>query len=365
MAPTPQGLREAIVALASKGKSPPTICRELGLSRKVVEHWLRRHRETGGVARKPGSGRPPLLSRRAAQQALQLLTAGPGAPAKVVAQQLLTGGLCSRLVDKYTVIRAARQEAARQGQQLQVKRGRPVQQLSPKTREARLAFARQHAKRRWGDVLFTDRKKFMLRYPGACVRMVRWRLKGSPDEAPQASKPHYINIYAGISRHGVTRVRVVAGSSKHKSPYFNQKGEPARNITAGEYRDVLTDTLLPDGDALFGGVGIRHWTLMQDNDPSHSKAGLVLEEWCQTTGGKVKLLAKWPPSSPDLNPIENLWAWMQAEVDKLGVQSYAELEQAVRDVLAAAPPAMLRNLVDSMPGRLREVIKREGRRIGK
>ena len=27
---------------------------------------------------------------------------------------------------------------------------------------------------------------------------------------------------------------------------------------------------------------------------------------------------KWPPSSPDLNPIEKVWRWMKEELKKLG-----------------------------------------------
>ena len=123
---------------------------------------------------------------------------------------------------------------------LWVKRGRPPKALTQATKSKRLEFARANRSGMWAVVLFTDRKRFLLSYPGSKVRMIRWVEAGPEAEEQlavyQPNHPQSVNIYAGITKYGVTRVHVVAGSSKHTSNFHNKKGEPAKNITAEEYR---------------------------------------------------------------------------------------------------------------------------------
>jgi transposase len=77
----------------------------------------------------------------------------------------------------------------------------------------------------------------------------------------------------------------------------------------------------------------------------------------------------WPPYSPDLNPIENLWALMKAEIYRL----HPELEHApntdetLEALIAAAKeawlsirPEVLRSLSETMPHRVKAVIEAEG-----
>lgn len=66
---------------------------------------------------------------------------------------------------------------------------------------------------------------------------------------------------------------------------------------------------------------------------------------------------EWPPQSPDLNPIENLWAILDNRVEKTSVTNkqtyFAALEKAWNDL----DPQHLKNLVESMPKRLQMIIE--------
>jgi hypothetical protein len=150
----------------------------------------------------------------------------------------------------------------------------------------------------------------------------------------------------------------VAGTSQNQSRFLNKKGQVSKNITAAEYAAVVGDTFLPEGERLFGPIG---WILQQDNDPSHKRAAEnAVAAHNKKRGSNIQLLPSWPPNSPDLSPIENLWGYIQGKVNARGCKTFAEYQQAVLSELKAVPKQMLRNLFDSMPTRLADCLKAKG-----
>ena len=176
----------------------------------------------------------------------------------------------------------------------------------------------------------------------------------------QPTNPQCVNVYAGISPYGMTVMHVVAGTSKHATPHKTKLGKPARNITAVEYMEVLHKTLLPEGTRMFTMQGFSTWYLQKDNDPTHGVAREVVKQWNAMKGSSVQLLPNWPPSSPDLNIIENVWAWVQQKVNKQGCQGFDQFKQAVKDGIASVPKSMITNLYGSLRRRMELVIENEG-----
>ena len=95
---------------------------------------------------------------------------------------------------------------------------------------------------------------------------------------------------------------------------------------------------------------------MHDGAPCHT-AGVVrdfLEDH------HVPLL-DWPCNSPDLNPIENCWAIMKEKVSRGDISSVPSLMKQIREVWCKEMDvAYFQGLSDSMPVRLRAVIKAKG-----
>ena len=68
--------------------------------------------------------------------------------------------------------------------------------------------------------------------------------------------------------------------------------------------------------------------LMQDNASPHTAK--VTKTFLRTKG--VKVLDKWPAHSPDLNPIEDIWAIMKPKVRKLKPRTINDLGAAIHEV---------------------------------
>jgi len=101
-----------------------------------------------------------------------------------------------------------------------------------------------------------------------------------------------------------------------------------------------------------------------DNAPIHNSN--LIKEWLKTHG--VWTL-EFPPYSPDLNPIKNLWWALKKKVIKLHLElermghSRKDLDlliEACKEAWMALNQGLLQSLIDSIEKRLRAVRKAHG-----
>lgn len=333
------------------------------VKRDTVRKWVGVFDATGSVATCPGSGRKKLLGAAAVDKAIAMLKSGKYAGTKDVAKELHKAKLSTsaRPVHRTTLARNAKARSLELGSPIHAVTGEPAKELSPQTKQKRLVFAKKHKHTNWEHVMFSDRKRFYFRYPGCCVRRYAWVEKGQKRQAKKVSKPLAVNVYAGITKFGTTKLHFVAGTHGQKTSHKTRSGKEARSITKSEYREVLEKTLLPEGTKIFKNEGITDWIFQQDNDPSHGSASGIIKAWSQQQRGvKVSLLLAWPGNSPDLNPIENLWAWAQRKVDEAGCKDFSSFKKCVSKTLHNAPKHLLEAYVDSMENRLQACIQNNG-----
>ncbi len=79
----------------------------------------------------------------------------------------------------------------------------------------------------------------------------------------------------------------------------------------------------------------------------------------QTAFLNMFTLLKWPPQSPDLNPIEHLWDVMEREIGIMDVQptNLQQLRDDIRSIWTKISEERFQHLVESMPRRIKAVLK--------
>ena len=69
---------------------------------------------------------------------------------------------------------------------------------------------------------------------------------------------------------------------------------------------------------------------------------------------------RWPPCSPDMNPIEHVWAMVSRELVGQVFANRDRLWDAVQAAFQKITPAQINNLCDSMPRRIASLLAAKG-----
>ena len=117
------------------------------------------------------------------------------------------------------------------------------------------------------------------------------------------------------------------------------------------YWEVLSNGMLPSAWSIRG----LDFVFQHYNAPCH-RATLVTQ-WLEENNITV---LDWPPQSPDLNPIEHLWEVIETKLKTRLTTTKDQLWESLQEAWSDIPPGVLLNLVESMPSRLRAVMKARG-----
>ena len=211
--------------------------------------------------------------------------------------------------------------------------------------QAHLEWAHEHENwtvRKWRRVLFSDESTFTQFQKGR--QGMVWRELGeelNPDCVSATVKHSPSKMFWGcFSWNGLGPIVPLNGS-----------------VTGQSHVKVINDFVVPTLRRHFPqGNGI----FQEDNAAPHrAKVAVSARE----DAGIVML--DWPAQSPDLNPIENLWAEMKVMVCRHSPppSSISELIKYVKGAWNDIPPEYYRKLIDSIPQRIDAVISANGNRI--
>jgi len=127
-------------------------------------------------------------------------------------------------------------------------------------------------------------------------------------------------------------------------------------MTGQYYADILDKCLLESVDHLLPDVG--QWYYLHDNASTHHEG--KVKAWLHNHG---VICLDFPPHSPDLNPVENLWSQLKRLVEDKHAKTIDQLQDAVHASWHEIQPEYLEHIVHSMPKRLQQVRAAQGWRI--
>jgi transposase len=219
---------------------------------------------------------------------------------------------------------------------------RHVFQLTDDHKRQRLSFANGYSHMSeddWCKIIFADVKTFEGMGHHGQVWVRRPKGEAANPAYSVAHKPHPVSVPAWgcFSAAGPGHMAMFEGS-----------------LDAAGLRDIFRDYLLPTVKEHFADG--EQWRLLHDNDPGRHKSK-VLKEFMHIH--YVRPL-DFPPYSPDLNPIENVWAEMDKRMALTQADSKEELEALVAETWAGLTREYCSTLARSMPKRIAQVIERNG-----
>lgn len=147
---------------------------------------------------------------------------------------------------------------------------------------------------------------------------------------------------------------VIWGCFTYRGANFMTKIEGG--LDSSLYCEILSEEFLQTLD--YYGLKAVDIVFQQGNDPKHTSK--LAKKWFEDH--KV-LVLDWPPYSPDLNPIENIWTFVKQQLCKFETapKSMHELWERVQRVWNyKITSEYCLKLVESMPERLEAVINAKG-----
>lgn len=320
--------------LKDEGYSNRQASKRTGMHHTTVGKAVKRFAETNSDKDQPRQGRPRLSTDRDDRLLHRASLKDRFQPATRLAEDWEKSGVTASA-------RTVRSRLADYGLNGCVARKKPL--LTSEQKKTRLAFAKRYqhwTEKEWERVLWTDESPFSIF--GECGKTYVRRRPGEEynDDCLQPTVKYgggKIQVWGCFTADGVGDLHWIK-----------------ENMDSKIYKHILIHHMRPSLQRL---GGVENLYFQQDNDPKHTakdvQAYLKSHYVC---------LEGWPPQSPDLNPIENLWWELNQKLVQVKPQPSNKdmLFDLLKQEWSKLHGDTLKALVHSMPHRLEAVIKAKG-----
>ncbi len=326
-------IKKKIIEKYRQGLKMATISRHLNIHKSLVSKHIRLFRRRGDVHIKQKSGRRRKTNERWTNVIMRAVKQNPFITAVQIKREN---------PDLPISVRSIRRRLCENRFMARKPAKKPF--ISKKNVRERLRFARDHVDWtdvQWKNVLFSDESKFNLHRSDGMVWVRRPKGERYNPKYTIPTMKHgggkSLMVWGCISGHGV-------------GPLVKIEGIMDRY----KYLDILRMHMIPHSEE---NLPLR-WSFQHDNDPKHTAKAVkdfLLKE-------KVPVM-KWPPQSPDLNPIENMWEQLDQMVRKNHPEKFNNTDELFRALTQAwkkISKEYVQKLILSMKSRCRTVIQNKG-----
>jgi len=327
--------RAQISALIEEGFHPAEVAEKFGVHRTSVDRTVEKYKKFGIFGHKGGNGRPKKLSLSTIKQIKREIKIKPKNSLRKIAKTIEQKH--GKKISHVSIKKALNSEGLYAFSPIR----KPL--LRENHIRARLEFASEviaMSDKKIQSILFSDESKFEILNPGRVGSV--WRKPGT-----------------GLKNEHLVPTVKFGGGSVMVWGCFSYQGVGRlvfieEIMNADKYVNILSNNLIQSAEDL----GMADMIFQQDNDPKHTSR--VAKEYF--TRENIKLLS-WPSQSPDMNPIENLWAIIKDKVADLQPKSKLELKEAIERAWSEITPETCQNLVLSFRKRASMLKNAEGHHI--
>jgi transposase len=312
--------------LSKIGLKETAVGSAIGCTTRAVRKWCEAFEENGDVDDDYRSGRKRILNERKLEKIEEKATNDPkhSTPKEIKSSLHLQ---CSAK----TIRRVLNDELGLFGRIARVSPPLHAQHI-----QMRVSFANGYSKLDWTKVLWSDEMSIHLGTQGQTwVQRPIGEALNSCYVVEREKHPPKVHVWGCMSSAGVGECYV-----------FTDHLDKELMV------EILKTCLLKSAREFWKN---ESWWFQQDNDPKHSSR--LVQDWLHCHGINC---IEWPPYSPDLNPIENLWANLKKRVEQLHPTTTQQLSTAVKTAWLQTQQTYCAKLVASMSHRCQLCIEYEG-----
>jgi transposase len=310
--------KNEIVLKHSDGMSNKEISENMNLHRNVISFWINRFYKTGTIINIKQTGRKRKTTKEQDNKIVDEIKNNE----KLKSNDLL------EIIENYNI---SKRTICRRLSENGFVYGNYSKKsfLTEKHKLIRLNWAKEHIDFDWTKVIFSDEMSI---WKDRCTDKC-WYIKGNQKIKETLKHPIKVHIWGCITLGGF-------------ESYYLFKD----NLNSDKYMEILFEHLVP--------IYVNNFIFQQDNSPIHTSK--KIKDFLDKS--KIKTL-KFPPNSPDLNPIENVWHLIKHYMSKITNLTNENFEEKINECCKKIDYSNIHNIVSSMHIRIQKIIRSNGNHI--
>ena len=333
-----EDLQKLVLSKYRKGESTTKIFEDLNdsVSSRTIRRWCQMVNDTGSISSSYSPGRPRIIRTKGM---IQKVKSRMNRKKKVSIRKLAN----ELDISNMSVVRILKQDL---GYRSYKKRVEPALTDLQKTKRLKFANWVRHNFRKEDTlkILFTDEKMFDIDgiYNAQNDRI--WAVDREEADSKggvcQRRKfPQKVMVWLGACSKGLTPLIILDKGTVDHQRYINE----------------VLPVALEYGNKVFG----NEWCYQQDGATPHTHA--AAQEWCRNNLPSFIDKDRWPPNSPDLNPLDySIWHEFGQQINWIKVQSKKTLIQELKLAVKRIRESVVLESCQSWTNRLYRLSKNNG-----
>ncbi|CAF1130987.1 unnamed protein product [Adineta ricciae] len=299
-----------------------TIASRVNCSFSTVRNIIQLYEETHDVIERQGRGRRRLIDGPVRRYFRQIMSQHPTDTSFSIANRLQQHSGVT--VSARTIREACRNE------NFHPVHARAHWQINEHQAARCFQYCYTHRLNNWRQVIFTDEKKFQVDQAG----FVYWVPIGAPRPRTFVGQVKYqVTVFGAIWFNQRSHLVFIQGSS-NSTTYLQQV-----QLALGNYQQRLH------------GYSFIH-------DRTTWSNSIMVHDWLASFG--IDCMDDYPSVSPELNPIESVWGWMNRYVQSRHPRSQRHLEVLVRQAWQEIPIITIRVYIQHVRTIIQMIIAAQG-----